>query len=335
MRIFSTPLPYYAADADAGGGAGADVKDPGADAGADAGAGAGDQGAGDDAGDKGGDKSGSFLDGADKVEDKTVVAPADFPEDWRDKMAGDDKELRKALDRYKSPADVAKANRDAQVKLRSGKPAADEPMPDAEKEPEKAKEWRQARGIPDDPTGYEVPDAVKSLVTDADKPKLAEFTEEMHKLGMPKSAVGPVMEWYFKNDAANREAIATADRADASEVEETLRSEYGAEFRPNVTLAKRFAEEITPGLNWFSARLPDGRLLGNVPEFVKALANLGSQEYGDVAFAGGEASNRTMARKEELEAMLENDPTAYFANPKYSKELESIIEAEQKRGGKR
>lgn len=340
MNIFKTPLPVWAGENEGGGGEGADKQDDAAaQAAAAAAAAAGDdKGGGDDKdGGKTGadDKDGSFLDGADKLDDKGGKnTPADFPEDWRDKMASGDAELRKALERYKSPADVAKANRDAQVKLRSGKTISDDPMPDPEKEPDKAKEWRKARGIPDDPTGYAVPDSVKNIVTDADKPKLAEFTEHMHKNNVPASAVGPALEFYFQADAAAREAIFEADKADKAEVEETLRAEWGPEFKPNSTIAKRFAEEVTPGIDWFNARLPDGRQLGNIADFVKALADLGRERYGDVSFAGAEAVQRTTARKEELETMMTNKPDEYFGNPKLRQEYEKIIEAEQKTSGK-
>jgi hypothetical protein len=324
MNLFSTPLPFYAPPDDA------PAADPKIDA-----APAGDAPAADAAADAGGDKPSSFLDSADDPAiEKPIAAPATWPEDWRDKMAGEDKALRKRLDRFPEPTAILKSFTELETRFKKGGPAADEPMPDPEKEPEKAKEWRAARGVPDDPTGYAIPDTVKALVTDADKPKLADFTEAMHKAGISASAVAPVMEWYFKEQAAGVEAVRQADLADKEEVQETLRSEWGADFRANATVAKRFAEEITPGFDWFSARLPDGRVLGNVPEFVKSLAQMGLREYGDVAFAGGEQTNKTTARKEELERMMANDPQAYRADPKLSKEYEQIMEAELKRSAR-
>lgn len=346
MMTWMNPKPVYGGDAGGGGGndAGAGEGDKKQD---DAGAGdAGDDKGGDDkGGDKSGadDKGGNFLDNVDKANDKTGDEAGDkpkdgdkasWPDDWRDQMAGDDKELRKALDRYPTPAAVAKANREAQVKLRSGKPADDEPMPDPEKEPEKAKEWRQSRGIPDDPTGYAVPDTVKNIVTDADKPRLAEFTEHMHKNNVPAAAVGPALEFYFQTQEAANTAIATADKADESDTEEALREEWGPDYRANSTIAKRFAEEVTPGLNWFSARLPDGRVLGNVPEFAKALAEMGRERFGDVSLAGADNTAKTMARKTELENLMRDDPDRYHADPKNSAEYQKIVDAELKAGGK-
>lgn len=338
------PSPLWAPEGGEGGGgegggegAGADKKPPAegaaaAEGAADGAGGEGGEGAAAGAGKEGGEgEGGSFLGGADDLEEGKVTTPADFPEDWRDKMAGEDKELRKALDRYKSPADVAKANLAAQKRLRSGQVDLAEPMPDPEKEPDKAKDWRKARGIPDDPTGYEVPETVKAMVTDADKPRLAEFTEHMHKNNVPAPAAAAALEFYFQNIQATNEAIALADKADKGEVEEALRSEWGPEFKANSTVAKRFAEEAVPGINWFEARLPDGRLLGSVPDFVKALADMGRERYGDVSFAGQEATARTTARKEEIERIMVEDHARYENDPKMRQEYREIIEAEERR----
>lgn len=308
--------------------AGAGGDDKGGDKAADSGASA-DKGDGD----KGGDKS--FLAGADddKIDEKTkIVAPADWPEDWKDKITGGDKDTLKLIDRYKSPAEVAKALREANKKISAGRPADDEPMPDAEKEPDKAKEWRKARGIPDDPTGYAVPDTVKALVTDADKPRLAAFTEAMHAKGIPTSAAGAVMEWYFQEQDAVASAIAETDKEHSEKLQEELRSEWGSDFRANSTLAKRYGEKVFPGIPWTEARLPDGRRMGDIPDMVRALADAGRAEFGDVSFASGDAANKTMARKQELETMMAEDRAKYMADPKLGKEYEAIMDAEIKAG---
>lgn len=311
--------------ADAGG-AGGDDKAAGADKG-------GDKAAAD--GDKGDGKGGSFLANADdpNIDEKTkTVAPADWPEDWRDKIAAGDKDFRKLLDRYGSLPEYAKAGREAQKKLSSGKPVDDEPMPDAEAEPEKAKEWRKARGIPDDPTGYAVPETVKNLVTDADKPRLTAFTEAMHAKGIPTSAAGAVMEWYFQEQDAIASAIAENDKEHSEKLQEELRSEWGSDFRANSTLAKRYAEKVFGDVPWTEARLPDGRRMGDIPEMVRALADAGRSEFGDVSFASGDAANKTMARKQELETMMAEDRPKYMANPAFAKEYEAIMDAEIKAG---
>src|SRR5690606_40197038 len=100
-RIGAIPLPMYSPDG-AEGGAGDVDEGAGGDNGAGAGQGAegDDNGAGADAGqgnDKG--KTATALDG-DEGGDGQAAHPADWPEDWREKMAGGDEEAQKAIKRY-------------------------------------------------------------------------------------------------------------------------------------------------------------------------------------------------------------------------------------------
>lgn len=52
--------------------------------------------------------------------DKPVIAPADWPEDWRSKVAGEDAKELARLQRMGSPADVWKAYRALEAKISSG-----------------------------------------------------------------------------------------------------------------------------------------------------------------------------------------------------------------------
>lgn len=283
--------------------------------------------------DKGGDKkASSALDLAEEGKDKQIVAPADWPEDWKTRVAGEDKDYAKWLERVKSPVDGLKIAYDAQKKIRSGKANVDEPMPDPAKDAVGAKAWRKEHGIPDDPTGYELPKAVTERLTDDDKPVLATFLESFHKKNLPPSAVASVVESYLDQQEQAFAARTAADAKQAEETQDALRTELGKEFRPAVTIAKRFAEEITPGVNWFEARLDDGRKLGNIKEFVAALIDLGTQKYGDVAFAGGESSAKTMSRLEEIEHIRDQDWPKYNGDLKLQQEYQGLLDAAIKSG---
>ncbi len=280
----------------------------------------------------------SFLAGAeDPALDKPAgAAPAEWPDDWRDKLAGDDKDFRKRLDRIGSMSDFSKSYREAEKKITSGKksPALDEPMPDGATDPDGLKAWREARGVPDDPTGYTVPDTVKGMVTDEDKPLIASFTESMHAKGIPAAAVGPVLEWYFENQAASGDAVIAADKKAGEELQEELRSEWGSDFRPNSILAKKAGEAIFGDIPWTEARLPDGRRLGDIPGMTRSLAKAARAEFGDVAFAGDEASAKTLGRKAEIEQIRRDDFDKYDNDKALKAEYQSIVEAELKRSSR-
>jgi hypothetical protein len=264
-------------------------------------------------------------------EEQSSSGPADWPDDWRDKLAGEDKDARKRLDRFKAPGDIFKSYVELETKFKqSGGKPADIPPPDGEKDPDGLKAWREERGIPADPTGYAVPDTIKDKVTEDDKPVVEGFTASMHAKNIPPAAAAAAMEFYFETRDQQLAAELQADRAAATEVGDVLRKEWGVEYTPLSKVASRFAAEITPGIDWFDARLEDGRLLSNIPEVVKALADLGMQKFGDVSYAGTEAAAKTSGRKAELEKIQRDEPEKY--TPELRTEYGDIIAALEKRG---
>jgi hypothetical protein len=266
--------------------------------------------------------------------DKGAQHPADFPADWREKLAGTDTKALERLKRMQSPSDLWKSFDAADKRINSGKAAADEPMPDPEKKPAEAKAWRAARGIPDEPTGYAIPEAVQKRLSDADKPVMAAFHEFAHAKGVPQQYAATFAEFYVDTVEAQIGAQKEIDNAQSTEVADALRTEWGAEYKANTTLASRYAKEAIPDVPWFRARIEDGprkgQLLGNQPEVIKALAKFGAMEFGDGSFVGGEARNATLNRKAEIEKMMKTDFGKYDADPALKKEYFDIIAAEEK-----
>ncbi len=330
------PRPLFSPDGDAG--ADAAVKEPVAGAEEAAGGDKTDAGSGGttqtdkaaasaDAGDK--DKGGksALASGADDDAggDKT---PATWPEDWRAKLAGDDKDFAKQLERFGSPADLAKSFKEAQKTIRSGKVKAE--MPDPE-DADAMKAWRKDNGIPEDATAYVIPETIKEYVTDDDKPMLNSFTEFAHEKNLPQAAMDTALEWYFQQQETIASEQASKDKAASEATTEALRSEYGREYKANMQLAKDFMA-ATPeiGDQWTEARLPDGRRLGDIPEFVMHIAEQGRAKYGDTAFSNPDAEAQHNSRKAEIEKIRDTDFDRYEAEG-LDKEMRTILEKEAKR----
>ena len=281
------------------------------------------------------DPAKSLLNGDDKTvesvepEGEKAADPFKWPDDWRDQLAGGDEEITAVIKRYGSPRGVAKALKDAQALIRSGKIKQDKPDPE-----DKAAmaAWRKEQGIPDDPSGYVLPETVKKRITDDDKPALASFSEFAHSKGAPQSAVDLATEWYVNQLEALDEQRVQSDTQAFETAEDKLRDEWApGEFKANLTLAKRFAGAI-PGVGdaWAEARLPDGRKLGNVPEFVTWAADMGRQKFGDVTFANSDSEARHNSRKSEIEKIRQTD-FARYEREGLDKEMRGIIEKEMKR----
>jgi len=291
---------------------------------------------------KDGDKTVGVTDDAAKVADAAADAdkgegdkaddaakPA-FGDNWREDMAGGNEDIAKLIKRFGSPRGVAKALLDSQALIRSGKIKRDAPDPKDEKA---MAEWRKEQGIPDDPTGYVLPEPVAKRLTDDDKPILAAFTEFAHGKNAPQSVIDIATEWYVANAEAVAEKQAEADRQAEEDAETELRKDWAhGEYKTNLTLGKRYIEQI-PGLgaNFAEARLPDGRLLGSVPEFIAWAADQGRQHFGDVTFATADGASRHAARKEEIEKIRDSDFERYEREG-LDREYRTIIEKELARG---
>lgn len=271
--------------------------------------------------------------GAPDVGDKTKDAEEPsiaLTDEVRAAIAGDDADLKKLLGRYTSFKTMAQALKNAQAKLRSGKSDADLVMPDPKDEKAMA-EYRRARGIPDDPTGYVLPEAVTRRMTDDDKPGIAAFTEKAHAKGAPQAAVDLALDAYFDMVEDMQAQRLANDKAAGSATEETLRADWGAEYKGNIKLAQSYVETIPGlGINFAVARLPDGSRLVDNPEFVTWAAEMGRMEFGDPVFANGDAEQRHNSRKTEIEGILKTDRNRYFKEG-LDKEYGEILAKEEKR----
>lgn len=293
LRSLLSSVAFMPPDGEAGGG---DV-DP--DAGAGGGAGAGTKDKVPPAGDK------SFL-SSDIVD--PPGAPVTMPDNWRDLLAGEDKDARKLLDRYKAPGELGKALREQSVLISKG--AGKAPVRPADDKPEELKVWREQQGIPAEPTGYTLAEPLAARFTDADKPAMSMFTAGMHAHDMPPAAVNAALDVY----ATMQEGIKAADKERSTLCQDELRQDWGPDFKTNAAAARNFAETAVPGVNWLEARLPDGRRMGDIPDVVSALVDLAKLKFGDTAFVGEAATKVTESRMAELEALMQDTKSAYYTD---------------------
>ncbi|MCO5159628.1 MAG: hypothetical protein M9939_00710 [Mesorhizobium sp.] len=267
---------------------------------------------------------------ADKGEETADTDDFAWPDDWRERLAKDDPGTKKLLDRHTSLSSLVKKLVEQDKLISSGKIKRD--MPDASDEKAMA-EWRKEQGIPDDPSGYKLPDTVTKALTDEDKPVLATFTEFAHKKGLPNSAVEVATEWYVSTMDQLAEQRAEADNEAREAAEDALRKDWAhGEFKANMTLASRAIESI-PGVGktWSEFRAPDGRRLGDIPEFIAWAADMGRDQFGDVTFANGDSERKHTARREEIEKIRDTDFDRYEAEG-LDKEYRKILEKDLARG---
>lgn len=248
---------------------------------------------------------------------------AAWAEDWREQLATDDagkvddKQLA-VLKRYDSPKAYHKASMAARQRISSGEYRRGMPDPT---DTAAVAEWRKENNVPEKADDYPVPlpqGVTFDQLDEGTKAGLNGFREAFHKINLPVAQAEQLMAAANEIAADQAEATAMADANNQDTNEDTLRTDWGASYRPNVKMNFAFltkevgAEERDAVLN---ARTPDGRRLCDIPAFNKFLNNqarlAGSDEF--VESDGTTKGGTLEGRRAEIEKIMAADFTKYKA----------------------
>lgn len=263
---------------------------------------------------------------------------ASWPSDWRDQVASaiGDPAAIKALERYGSPVEMGKALIAAQQKIRTGEYKRAAPKGDS---PEEVKAWREEQGIPESPDGYDlpaVPGVDMSTMDEGTKASLGIIKGALHSANLNKEQAGVVAQSLVQVAAAQAEAAAQADAQNRDAIEDTLRAEWGAEYRRNIDingafLTKHFGDGMDDLLN---ARTPTGMRLADSPEFNKFLNTMAREGGGDILFAGDPKGGASIdSRLDEIKQIMGRDMGEYLSKG-LDKEYAKLLERKEARGGR-
>lgn len=235
-------------------------------------------------------------------------APAAFPDDWREQLAGGDDKALSTLKRYGSPKGLWDKIRNQEKALSARGPA----KPGKDATPEEVAAWRKAEGIPETPDGYveglTLPDG--ALLGDDDKPVVASYAAAMHEVGVPQGVIDRTMAWYFNHLEEVTTAQKDADEAFRAEAVTELRNEFGDNFQRSVTgIANLFpSKDVMNAL--IGGRTADGKLIGDDPRMLRVLASLAAQVRpdGDTRLPAGQGSGGSIDGEiAEIEKLMRTD----------------------------
>lgn len=199
----------------------------------------------------------------------TAEAPVEPPPDWnprwRELLAdGDEKEL-KQLQRLQSPKDVWKKARALEVKMSSGEL---KPVLGKNPTPEEKTAWRAEHGIPESADKYAVDTKISPDI-------LAIVLQEAHATDQTPEHVKGTLKAWDKVQQVVAEKQLDKDVAARDEAEQSLRSEWGAEYRRNINVINGLLDLAGPQAvkeRLLKGRMADGKLIGSDPEIMRMLA---------------------------------------------------------------
>ena len=223
-----------------------------------------------------------------------------WPENWRETVSKDDAKVLGRLQRYASPEAALQALIAAQNRIAAGelKPALGKNAT-----PEEVQEWRTAHGIPESPDKYDL----KGIdLEGTDKTAIDAFLKAAHGANQtPEQVKATLGAW----NAIKQEAMTArheADKAAETAAQDTLRAEWGNEFRRNMNLVHGLldgsgSQELKA--KFLGGRLADGTPIGSSPDALKMLVGLALiQNPTGVVVPGGDAA-RDQNLREELDKL--------------------------------
>jgi hypothetical protein len=280
-------------------------------------------------------KGGTLLTGATDGGDKQVQSK--WPENWRADMASGDEKLAKTLERYATPADAAKALREAQKAISEGWRQG----PPKDATPEQIAAYREANGVPESVDGYleTLPDGL--VIGKEDEGLAKDFLAKMHEAHAPAEYVHNALAWYNQLQEQQVQEQQNADVEFHNYSINELREEWGPEYQMNVNsisnLINSVAEPLPDGTDfaeWLqSARTPDGQLLGDHPAFLKTLLSVAKQVNPAGVTMPGEGMGQidsVNGEIEQIEKLMNQGSKEYWDDPKKQERYRQLLEARAK-----
>ena len=236
------------------------------------------------------------------VSEETSQASDNWGEDWRQNYAGEDEKMAKRLERYASPKGALDALVAAQNKISSGelKTALQSDASD-----EETATWREENGIPSSVDGYEINLPNGIVVGEEDKPMVDSFLESSLAANLHPDQVNDTLAWYYDYQEQVVQQQQDNDAASKQTGEDSLRVEWGQDYRRNLQIATNLLDNAPEGLKdqIMGARLADGTPLGSDPTSLNWLVDMSRKVNPVATVVPGSGTNAVQAIETELASL--------------------------------
>lgn len=202
---------------------------------------------------------------------------------WRDDMAGtladaateeekaEHGKLLTRLKRFNTPADAAKALREADKLISSGTLKKQLPK---NATPEQVAEYRKDNGIPEAPDKYDLGVPKDLALSDLDTEMLTDWAAKAHAVNASPEVVKAGTAAYIEMRARVAAQMEERNTTAKSDTTESLRAEWGPDYKTNVDGVNSLLKNspATAVQDLLAARTEDGVQLLNNPEVMRWLA---------------------------------------------------------------
>ncbi|WP_234624645.1 hypothetical protein [Agrobacterium vitis] len=238
-------------------------------------------------------------------------------QELRAMLAGGDEKFLKQLERFKTPESLARGLREAyNLAKKSGESKAPARLGD-KATPEEIKAFREAVGIPDDPTQYPVSYREEFKASERDGQILEDVKAFAVERNIDPKATSAFVEWYEDLSVANQQRLDERLAQTAKATQNELTAEWGAEYKGNITgvqelLKTHLGEEGAD--QFYNMRLADGSRIQDNVGMVKMLASIASDYYGSNAIIVGDVEAAGQTTQQQIDDLLQlriTDPDKY------------------------
>ena len=260
-------------------------------------------------------------------------APGDWPSDWRAKLSPDGKHS-KTLDRLTSPNALLDSYIALRQKVDSGELKSTAPYPD-KGTPEDQVAWRKSHGIPESADGYAPHFSDGLVIGDEDKPFVDGFLQAAHASNAAPQVVNGILHWYY---GEQERVLAEREELDAqvlTQTEDTLRAEWGGEYRTNINTIKGLVDTVPESVReqFMNARLGDGTALFSHPDIARWLAMTARTVNPMATVVPGAGANISGAIDDEItsiEKVMKENRKAYNSDEKMQARLRELYGARER-----
>lgn len=246
-------------------------------------------------------------------------------EGWRTQLAGANPDELKRLERFQGPENIYESYRALEKRLSAGELR---PVLHKDARPEEVTRWRQEMGIPAKAEEYKINMPAGKQPPKEDDAFLKAFLASAHEANYTQAQVDKAVTAFYAEVERNDRAVTEAEAEATRKMEDQLRSEWGGDYRLNMTMADALLDRAPAGFRdrFMNGTLADGTPIKASPEARKWLVQL-EREVNPAATvvpgAGGDVGKTLAAEIADLKACM----SAPKGTPEYKKYWEQGGEA--------